>query len=132
MFAQANSPIRTLDELHVTEVASFLNFSSTSERRGIVCDEPAWCSNMLESESSTQCSHVSSTSIGKCSANSDIGFGMRTGHRCYVITARARSFLYHQVCNSPLLLTIGFCKFLFLHPGMHSKSMAIFVLYIFI
>ncbi|XP_039138461.1 tRNA pseudouridine synthase A isoform X2 [Dioscorea cayenensis subsp. rotundata] len=94
---QANSPIRTLDELHVTEVASFLNFSSTSERRGIVCDEPAWCSNMLESESSTQCSHVSSTSIGKCSANSDIGFGMRTGHRCYVITARARSFLYHQV-----------------------------------
>ncbi|KAM0947508.1 putative tRNA pseudouridine(38-40) synthase [Dioscorea sansibarensis] len=97
---QANSPIRTLDELHVAEVASFLNFPSTSERRGIVCescDEPAWCSNMSESESSTQYSHVSSMSIGKGSTNSDIGFGMRTGHRCYVITARARSFLYHQV-----------------------------------
>lgn len=34
-------------------------------------------------------------------------FGMRQGHRCYVVTARARSFLYHQVClKSNILFAI--------------------------
>ncbi|KAJ0969780.1 hypothetical protein J5N97_022657 [Dioscorea zingiberensis] len=94
---QANSPIRTLDELHVTEVAPSLNFPSSSERRDIMSNEPALCSNMLEIESSTQSLNVSSINIGKHSIESDKGFGMRTGHCCYVITARARAFLYHQV-----------------------------------
>lgn len=27
----------------------------------------------------------------------DLGFGLRKKHRCFVVTARARAFLYHQV-----------------------------------
>nr|CAD1842106.1 unnamed protein product [Ananas comosus var. bracteatus] len=63
-FIQANSPIRTLDELTVTEVFPALYFPSIVE------------SVVLK--------------------NGQI-FGHRSKHRCYVITARARSFLYHQV-----------------------------------
>ncbi|KAF8016048.1 hypothetical protein BT93_H1567 [Corymbia citriodora subsp. variegata] len=65
---QANSPIRTLDELNVSEVVSSPDFPSMVERR------------------------VESTN-----GVTDLGFGMRKKHRCLVVTARARSFLYHQV-----------------------------------
>ncbi|XP_018718801.2 tRNA pseudouridine synthase A [Eucalyptus grandis] len=65
---QANSPIRTLDELNVTEVVSSPYFPSMVERR------------------------VESTN-----GATDLGFGMRKKHRCLVVTARARAFLYHQV-----------------------------------
>lgn len=30
-------------------------------------------------------------------SNEDVGFGKRRYHRCLVVTARARAFLYHQV-----------------------------------
>ncbi|XP_012066662.1 tRNA pseudouridine synthase A isoform X2 [Jatropha curcas] len=62
---QAKSPIRTLDELSVLEVASTLYFPST----------------------------MAGGSYGEI----ELGFGMRRKHHCYVVTARARSFLYHQV-----------------------------------
>ncbi|KAL3843669.1 hypothetical protein ACJIZ3_001072 [Penstemon smallii] len=65
---QAKSPIRTLEELNVTEVASSPYFPSIQER------EP---NNSGEEVSQ--------------------GFGIRKRHRCLVVTARARSFLYHQV-----------------------------------
>lgn len=35
--------------------------------------------------------------VGEASGGTDLGFGIRRRHRCYVVTARARSFLYHQV-----------------------------------
>ncbi|KAL5725872.1 tRNA pseudouridine(38-40) synthase [Ranunculus cassubicifolius] len=73
---QAKSPIRTLDELNVTEVVSTPCFPSTAERGQSIS---------LEHDSIT-----SSESNGYI-------FGERRSHRCFVITARARSFLYHQV-----------------------------------
>jgi tRNA pseudouridine38-40 synthase len=43
----------------------------------------------------------SSISIGErargLNGAADLGFGIRRRHRCFVVTARARSFLYHQV-----------------------------------
>ncbi|CAJ1963756.1 unnamed protein product [Sphenostylis stenocarpa] len=40
----------------------------------------------------------SSPNIDKVTTSSqDVGFGKRRRHRCLVVTARARSFLYHQV-----------------------------------
>lgn len=62
---QAKSPVRTLDELTVTEVASSPYFPSGLKR--------------------------------ELNGETDQGFGSRKGHRCFVVTARARSFLYHQV-----------------------------------
>ncbi|XP_073023320.1 uncharacterized protein [Primulina eburnea] len=62
---QAKSPVRTLDELTVTEVASSPYFPSGLKR--------------------------------ELSGETNQGFGSRKGHRCFVVTARARSFLYHQV-----------------------------------
>jgi tRNA pseudouridine38-40 synthase len=40
----------------------------------------------------------SSARIGEVqTSNEDVGFGKRRFHRCLVVTARARAFLYHQV-----------------------------------
>ncbi|CAN0880541.1 tRNA pseudouridine synthase A [Linum grandiflorum] len=74
---QAKSPIRTLDELSVNEVVPTPYFPSIFEREQNSGEE----------------------GVQQCSGNSGIGlgFGIRKKHRCYVITARARSFLYHQV-----------------------------------
>lgn len=55
---QAKSPIKTLDELHISEVTPSSYFPSM---------------------------------------NTDPSFGQRKSHRCFIITARAPSFLYHQV-----------------------------------
>ncbi|PON48770.1 Pseudouridine synthase [Parasponia andersonii] len=73
---QAKSPVRTLDELNVSEVAPTPYFPSILERN----------QNSLTHEDSL-CFHTESS----------LGFGMRRKHRCLVVTARARSFLYHQV-----------------------------------
>ncbi|XP_011655541.1 uncharacterized protein LOC101221274 isoform X2 [Cucumis sativus] len=75
---QANSPIRTLDELNVCEVASTPYFPTSMERKQRQGKE--------ESEIEVPCSET-------C----EVGFGIRRRHRCFVVTARARSFLYHQV-----------------------------------
>ncbi|KAK8940913.1 hypothetical protein KSP39_PZI010007 [Platanthera zijinensis] len=82
---QATSPFRTLDELSVSEVAPFLCFPSISERRD------------MSFKSSSGSSSSSNVALRKCS-NESIGiFGERRRHRCFVITSRSRSFLYHQV-----------------------------------
>ncbi|XP_010930581.2 uncharacterized protein [Elaeis guineensis] len=93
---QANSPIKTLDELNVTEVFPSLYFPSISERTEVESLN-GHHSKTPELESFTECSNVSHMSVGKCNAESGREFGRRSRHHCYVITARARSFLYHQV-----------------------------------
>ncbi|KAK7246906.1 hypothetical protein RIF29_41777 [Crotalaria pallida] len=78
---QAKSPIRTLDELSVCEVIPSPYFPSVMdrERQHKVSDD------------------LNVASIDKVTASEDVGFGRRRMHRCLVITARARAFLYHQV-----------------------------------
>ncbi|XP_050947251.1 uncharacterized protein LOC103488841 isoform X4 [Cucumis melo] len=75
---QANSPIRTLDELNVCEVASTPYFPTSMERK----------QRQGKEESENEEPH---------SETCEVGFGIRRRHRCFVVTARARSFLYHQV-----------------------------------
>lgn len=75
---QANSPMRTLDELDVCEVISTPYFPSSMERKQRQGKEEGE-NGVLHSESY------------------EVGFGIRRRHRCFVVTARARSFLYHQV-----------------------------------
>lgn len=90
---QAKSPIRTLDELNVTEVVSPLSFPSIQEReQSNYLVEDSFASS-LKSES--EVSHVSSTITSQVEPGPI--FGMTKQHRCFVVTARARSFLYHQV-----------------------------------
>lgn len=77
---QAKSPVRTLDELHVTESLSVPYFPSFTEREPSnfgALDSPLNNGKELD---------------GSCQE-----FGMRRGHRCLVVKARSRSFLYHQV-----------------------------------
>lgn len=84
---QAKSPIRTLDELNVSEVLSTPNFPTILERKqNNSVQEDAHCTNKSE----TDC-HPS------INGGTDPGFGLRKKHRCFVVTARARAFLYHQV-----------------------------------
>ncbi|KAL0357205.1 UNVERIFIED_CONTAM: tRNA pseudouridine synthase A [Sesamum calycinum] len=73
---QAKSPIRTLEELTVTEVASSPYFPSILERE--------------------QRHYAKSGTDSPCIPGAH-GFGVRQRHHCFVVTARARSFLYHQV-----------------------------------
>ncbi|KAG6652417.1 tRNA pseudouridine synthase A-like isoform X1 [Carya illinoinensis] len=95
---QAKSPIRTLDELTVSEVVSTPYFPSIVERRqnNLIMEDLHASSNKSESDLP-----VSSISIGNGASGfngeASLGFGIRRRHRCFVVTARARSFLYHQV-----------------------------------
>lgn len=77
---QANSPIRTLDELDVCEVVSTPYFPTSMERK----------QRQGKVEGENEVPH---------SETFEVGFGVRRRHRCFVVTARARSFLYHQVQN---------------------------------
>ncbi|KAL7235745.1 hypothetical protein ACSBR1_019103 [Camellia fascicularis] len=96
---QAKSPIRTLDEFCVMEVVSTPYFPSIIEREqsSFIGEDPFACS----SESKTDLLHGSLIStedkVKTSNGESNYGFGVRRRHRCYVVTARARSFLYHQV-----------------------------------
>lgn len=93
---QAKSPIRTLDELSVNEVFPSPYFPSLvdRERHNRVGDDLHGCQNNSE----TDIPHSSSVSTDKVMTSlEDVGFGRRRQHRCLVVTARARSFLYHQV-----------------------------------
>ncbi|XP_049389039.1 uncharacterized protein LOC125853401 [Solanum stenotomum] len=95
---QANSPIRTLDELNVIEVVSTPFFPSISERLKSSCvmEDPT-----VSLGSDTNYSQIS-LNINEEKLEGSNGeacqeFGLRRRHRCFVVTARARSFLYHQV-----------------------------------
>ncbi|CAF2082286.1 unnamed protein product [Brassica napus] len=83
---QAKSPVRSLDELSVTEVPSTPYFPPLTER--------TW-SNPNNGDPLT-CSSQPKTETAGVTTNGDT-FGIRKRHRCYVITARSRGFLYHQV-----------------------------------
>lgn len=72
---QASSPIRTLDELHVFKSVSAPYFQCFT-------DVAVNASIDIAKEMSK----------GSCQ-----GFGIRRPHRCLVVKARSRSFLYHQV-----------------------------------
>lgn len=88
---QAKSPIRSLDELSVTEVVSAPYFSSVMER-----EQHNLVSSFVCSESKTSIACIPSAPVQNKSESTQ-GFGMRRRHRCFVVTARSRSFLYHQV-----------------------------------
>lgn len=93
---QAKSPIRTLDELSVNEIIPSPYFPSVvdRERHNRVRDDLHGCHNNSE----TDIPHSSSVSTDKVMTSlEDVGFGRRRQHRCLVVTARGRSFLYHQV-----------------------------------
>lgn len=86
---QANSPMRTLEELAVTEMLPALYFPSIMERSA---------TELLDLDTSRRISTSSDASDAK-TVKSENGreFGHRLRHRCFVVTARSRSFLYHQV-----------------------------------
>jgi tRNA pseudouridine38-40 synthase len=86
---QANSPMRTLDELSVTEIFPPLYFPSIVERSA---------TELLDLGTSRRFSTSSDASDAK-TVKSENGqeFGQLRRHKCFVVTARARSFLYHQV-----------------------------------
>ena len=81
---QAKSPVKTLDELNVSEVAPTPYFPSIMERN-----------QNGSTHEDTRCFN-SESNLG-FNSESNLGFGMRRKHRCLVVTARAQSFLYHQV-----------------------------------
>ncbi|KAF3321698.1 tRNA pseudouridine synthase-like 1 isoform X2 [Carex littledalei] len=86
---QANSPMRTLDELAVTEVLPALYFPSITERSA---------TELLDLDTSRRFSTSSDASDAKMvKSENRREFGHRVRHRCFVVTARSRSFLYHQV-----------------------------------
>ncbi|ESQ35887.1 hypothetical protein EUTSA_v10007981mg [Eutrema salsugineum] len=84
---QAKSPIRSLDELNVTEVPSTPYFPSITERT------PSYLNN----GDPLACSSQAKTETAGVSTDGGDTFGVRRRHRCYVVTARGRAFLYHQV-----------------------------------
>ncbi|PQQ04805.1 uncharacterized protein Pyn_32777 [Prunus yedoensis var. nudiflora] len=84
---QAKSPIRTLDELNVSEVVSTPCFPSIMERK----------QNNLEEDPHAGMNKSETDPPPSFNGGADLGFGLRKKHRCFVVTARARAFLYHQV-----------------------------------
>lgn len=92
---QAKSPMRSLDELNVTEVPSTPYFPSITERAwsNLNNGDPLACSSQPKTETAGV-----TTNVGEVEGSTDgDSFGIRRRHRCYVVTARARGFLYHQV-----------------------------------
>ncbi|KAK1418297.1 hypothetical protein QVD17_27440 [Tagetes erecta] len=77
---QAKSPVRSLDEFNVIEVLSSPYFPSEKD-----------------SETQTLVDLSCTSNQNKAIGEASLGFGMRRRHRCFVVTARARAFLYHQV-----------------------------------
>ncbi|XP_078434961.1 pseudouridine synthase family protein isoform X1 [Wolffia australiana] len=83
----AKSPIKTLEELHICEVPPSLYFQSIKEREQMTLE---WDPQTPLPENNPREVHSSLNEGG-------LVFGQRKRNRCYIITARARSFLYHQV-----------------------------------
>ncbi|KAL4562335.1 hypothetical protein LXL04_034535 [Taraxacum kok-saghyz] len=85
---QAKSPIRNLDELNVIEVFPSPYFPSDKERE---------TQNSMCIDSEGQSCNFDKNKVDRSTFELSPGFGLRKRHRCFVVTARARSFLYHQV-----------------------------------
>uniref|UniRef100_A0A7N0TVZ3 tRNA pseudouridine synthase n=1 Tax=Kalanchoe fedtschenkoi TaxID=63787 RepID=A0A7N0TVZ3_KALFE len=92
---QANLPIRTLDELNVTEVSPSPYFPTIQEREHPVT--PRDERNALSNSSSDALASGGFHTIEIPKSQLAQNFGLRRMHRCYIVTARGRSFLYHQV-----------------------------------
>ncbi|KAK2662174.1 hypothetical protein Ddye_000748 [Dipteronia dyeriana] len=86
---QAKSPIRTIDELHVSEVPSSTYFPCMESNAYSIKS----ASDLPFSSTSDSDSHR----FGLSNGGNNVGFGTRKRHRCYVVKVRARAFLYHQV-----------------------------------
>ncbi|OMO75139.1 Pseudouridine synthase I, TruA [Corchorus capsularis] len=95
---QAKSPIRTLEELNVSEVPPTPYFPSITEKEqnNSSIEDFHACSSKPEIDPVIN-SFSNSDDMVESDSKTDPTFGMRRRHRCYVITACARSFLYHQV-----------------------------------
>lgn len=95
---QAKSPFRTLEELSVLEVVSTPYFPSITEREQNSSNEEGPHSFHNKCKTGLPTGSISNGIMaGGSNSGTDLGFGIRRRHRCYVITARSRSFLYHQV-----------------------------------
>ncbi|KAH0866512.1 hypothetical protein HID58_083723 [Brassica napus] len=85
---QAKSPVRCLDEFNVIEVPSTPYFPSIMERAESKLnngDDPLTYPSQTKTETASVTTNFGET------------FGIGRRHRCYVVTACARGFLYHQV-----------------------------------
>lgn len=123
---QAKSPIRTLDELSVIEVIPSPYFPSVMdrERQIKVADDL----HGFHSKSESTIPLSSSASIDEVrTSNEDVGFGKRRYHRCLVVTARARAFLYHQVgiflLNEASRLYVMLCDLI-----LHGQTVLIWII----
>lgn len=98
---QAKSPIKTLDELNVTEVVSTPYFPSITEREQncFSGEDSLACFDKLKTNLSENVSISNHGNAENLNGGLTLGFGVKRRHRCFVVTARARSFLYHQVGN---------------------------------
>ncbi|CAA0841531.1 Pseudouridine synthase family protein [Striga hermonthica] len=96
---EAKSPIRTLEELTVTEVVSSPYFPSLLEREqsNRAAVDAASVSDKSDADSVPCIVMPCNNPVGDLSGESIQGFGIKERHRCFVVTTRARSFLYHQV-----------------------------------
>jgi tRNA pseudouridine38-40 synthase len=90
LLLQAKSPVKTLDELTVTEVFPSMFFPSSLERSEMELPD----GSLVYSGASLMGSSGEG-SDAVCKNGQE--FGKRIRHRCFVVTARAKSFLYHQV-----------------------------------
>ncbi|XP_041012232.1 tRNA pseudouridine synthase A-like isoform X2 [Juglans microcarpa x Juglans regia] len=93
---QAKSPIRTLDELNVSKVVSTPYFPSIVGQNNLTMEDLHASSNKSESDLPVSSISIDDRASG-FNGEASLGFGIRRRHRCFVVTARARSFLYHQV-----------------------------------
>lgn len=97
-FFQSKSPFRTLEELSVLEMVSTPHFPSITEREQNGSNEEGPDSFCNKCKTGLPTGSISNDIMaGDSNSGTDLGFGIRRRHRCYVITARSRSFLYHQV-----------------------------------
>ncbi|XP_059653582.1 uncharacterized protein LOC132300496 isoform X2 [Cornus florida] len=95
---EAKSPIRTLDELNVTEVVSTPYFPSFAEReQSSYAGGPFASYNKVKTDLPRNSSISDQDKVDGSNGETTRGFGTRRRYRCYVVTVRARSFLYHQV-----------------------------------
>ncbi|KAL2622516.1 hypothetical protein R1flu_002721 [Riccia fluitans] len=83
---QAKSPVKTLDELHICEMPAWPCFPSLEERIPRASTDVT--TGVMETEQKGE---------RKLLCTGDFVESKSARPRCYVITARARSFLYHQV-----------------------------------
>lgn len=95
---QAKSPIRTLEEISVTEVVSTPYFPSLREREESISMGDGLLAFPSEAKTDPHGYSISDEDKVKSpNGESNYEFGIRRRHHCYVVTTRARSFLYHQV-----------------------------------